>query len=93
MVVPLLIELFDDIKDEFDKNRRQAHGRFIEHQQFRVEHQAAGNGQHLLLPAGKRAAQLIDTLLEAGKERETMFHPLFDDCRSLTVRPPFPGFP
>ena len=44
----------DDPLDLLHHDRREAQGRLVQHQQARLGHQAAADGQHLLLAAGQR---------------------------------------
>ena len=53
-----------------DDDRRQAFGRLIEQQQLRIEHQRAGDGEHLLLAAGELRAEVAPSLGEAREHLE-----------------------
>ncbi|KAG0775612.1 hypothetical protein G6F22_013171 [Rhizopus arrhizus] len=52
----------------FDQQGRQAQAGLIDQQQARAAHQRASNGQHLAVPAGHGARQLLAPLLQAGKQ-------------------------
>ena len=54
--------------------RREAEGRFVEHQKIRPAHQGAADRQHLLFAAGKRAALLPVSFLEARKKAVNPFN-------------------
>ena len=49
--------------------RREAFGRFIQDQQFRVGHQRAADREHLLLAAGELVAHVAAALGEPRKQR------------------------
>ena len=55
-----------------DDDRRQALGRLVEQQQLRVEHQRAGDRQHLLLAARELVAEVGAAL---GEAREHLVDP------------------
>ena len=61
------VQLADDLEDGLNEKRRQSEGRFIEKQEFRLRHEPAGNGQHLLFPAGERACRGLAALAEDRK--------------------------
>ena len=61
-------------KDFLDQQRRQAHGRLVQQQQTGAAHQGAGEGQHLLLAAGERAAQLLQALAQAREAAQHDIH-------------------
>ncbi len=71
---PLPLELGDGAADLLDDDRREALGRFVEHQKSRAGPQDARNGQHLLLAAGQLAAAARQPLAQVGKEREDALH-------------------
>lgn len=64
------MEFADDVENLLHKDRRKAHGRFIQHKQLRVAHHRAAHGKHLLLASGKRACNLLFTLLQAREAAE-----------------------
>src|SRR5271166_1023116 len=45
-------DALQQLAHQIDQHRRQALGRFVDHDQIRVTHQRAADGQHLLLAAG-----------------------------------------
>jgi hypothetical protein len=57
------------LADLFDDLGRQAFGGFVDHDQVRVAHQRAAQGQHLLLAAGEHAAGRVVAFLEAREQR------------------------
>src|SRR5262249_62178704 len=61
------VELLDRVEDLARDQRRQAERGLVEKEEARVSHQRARDRQHLLLAARKRAAALVDALLEARK--------------------------
>ena len=62
------VELADGIEDLPHDDGREAERRLVEHEETRPAHERAGDRQHLLLAARKRAAALCKALLEPGKE-------------------------
>jgi hypothetical protein len=62
-----LPEISEDAKDIMRDQRRQAKGRFAEHQEAGPAPQCASYRQHLALSAGERARLLAATLLETWK--------------------------
>jgi hypothetical protein len=50
------LELLQELADQLDDLRRQALGGLVDHDEVRVAHQRAAQGQHLLLAAGQHAA-------------------------------------
>src|SRR5690606_9017829 len=46
---PLAVDLANDLEDFLHEEGRQAEGRLVEHDQPRLGHQRAGDGEHLLL--------------------------------------------
>ncbi len=65
-------------KIRLHQHRGKAHGRFVQHQDMRIEHQAARHRQHLLFAAGERAALLLMRSLQTGKETQTVLHAAVD---------------
>ena len=57
-----------------DEQRRHAERRLVEHQNLRLRHQAARDGQHLLLPAGEIAGDIVHALAQHGKQRSHRLH-------------------
>ncbi len=74
-----LVDLLDGVEDGFDQHRRQAQRRLVQHQNARLGHQRPPDGQHLLLTAGQRAAELTLSLLQAGEEGKDTLAILLDD--------------
>ena len=72
------MQLADDVENLLDQNGGEAHGGFIQHQQLRMNHEAAAHGKHLLLTAGKRAGNLLAALLQTGKALIDVFQRLGD---------------
>ena len=66
--MPLRVELAQEIEDALGEQRGQAERRFVEHEQDRVRHEGATDGEHLLLAAGERPARLRPPFLEHGEE-------------------------
>src|SRR5262249_7315353 len=60
-----LLHLFEQVLDD---QRGEAFRRLVQQQQFGVAHQGAGDGQHLLLAAGKIAARAIRELAQLREE-------------------------
>ncbi len=58
----------DDPEHFFHQDGRQAHRRFVQQHQFRIQHHGAGHGQHLLFAAGQRAGQLVAAFLQAREQ-------------------------
>ncbi len=69
----LRVELVDDLEDVLNEARRQAEGRLVEHEQASARHQAAANGQHLLLAAREGAGHLAHALGEARQQGQNPF--------------------
>src|SRR5439155_5892343 len=67
----LRIDLRDGVENRPHQERRETQRRLVEQQQARLRHQAAGDGEHLLLAARERACGLADALAEPWKERQT----------------------
>src|SRR5439155_3077063 len=70
-----LVDAMDLPADVGHQLRHDALGRLVENDQLRLHHQAARDREHLLLPAGQRAARLARTLLQA---RKTLQHARLD---------------
>ena len=51
-----------------DDERREPLRRLVEEQQFGAPHERAGDGEHLLLPAGQVPASTVGQLPERGKD-------------------------
>ena len=64
------IDLADDVKDLLDDDGGEAQRRFVQQEQFGTGHEGAADGEHLLFPAGKRAAQLAAAFGQDGEEAE-----------------------
>ena len=64
------VQLLDDVEDPLDDQRRQAHRRFIHHQELGPAHQCARHRQHLLLAARQRAGGLGPAFFQGGEPRE-----------------------
>ena len=60
-------DLGDDAVELLDHQRREAHRQLVEQQHGRVDGQAAGHGQHLLLAARQGPGQLAAAFLQAGE--------------------------
>src|ERR1039457_1006192 len=65
------VDPLDHIEHLGHELRRDAPCRLVEHQQARLRHQAASDGQRLLLASAHRADKLLLALLENGKQRES----------------------
>ena len=61
------MQLAEGLVQRLDHCRREAEAWLVEHQQARLAHQRAAEGQHLPLAAGQRAGALTAPL---GKPRE-----------------------
>jgi len=59
------VQVLDNLEDLLNQNRRQAHGRLVEHEQLGVAHKGAAHNEHLLLAARKGAGDLATALLKA----------------------------
>src|SRR5581483_12042892 len=66
------------LEDAFDEDRREPHGRLVEHEQLRSGHERATDRAHLLLAAGHRPRLLAAPFGEAGEELEHAIHVLAD---------------
>src|SRR5262249_34416540 len=64
---PLSLEVRDDAKNLPDQQRREAEGRLVEHQELRACHQSPANGEHLLLAAAQRGAELSPAIAQDGE--------------------------
>ena len=62
------LEVADDAEHLFHQDGRQAHGGFVQQHDFRVEHDRACHGQHLLLATRQGARKLGAPLFEAGEQ-------------------------
>src|SRR5581483_2771529 len=54
--------------------RRQALGRLVHHDQFRIAHERAADGEHLLFAARQHAARRVDALAQHRKKVEHVLH-------------------
>ena len=64
----LAVDLDDLFENRFHEQRRDAERRLVEHEEFRLAHQRAADGEHLLFAAGQRAGDLaIRVPSSAGK--------------------------
>src|SRR5216684_736583 len=70
-------DFLDLFKNFFDNFRRQTERRFVEKKQLRLGHEAASNGDHLLLAAGKSSGQLVESFFQTWEERELFRHEVF----------------
>src|SRR3989442_14630606 len=68
--LPARLETRDATPDLSPDERREPLRRLVEDEQARVRHEGAPDREHLLLPAGERAAEDALTLGERGKEVE-----------------------
>ncbi len=68
----VLVDLHDLLEDRADQPRRDAERRLVEHQEFRVAHQRAADGEHLLLAAGERAGGLLHAFFQPRENRENV---------------------
>ena len=66
-----LVDLADDVEDLVDQEGREAETGLVEHQQLRLGHQRAGDGEHLLLAARQVAGLGLGAL---GEAREGLEH-------------------
>ena len=69
--MPLVAQARDQVENLGDQHRRQPERRLVEHQELRARHQAARDGQHLVLPAGEIGDDLVQAL---EQHRETLAH-------------------
>src|ERR1700712_3663158 len=65
---PFLAQVSQDRDDLVHDHRRQPFRRLVEQQQRRVQHQGAGDRQHLLLAAGKLEAEIGLAFLQPRKQ-------------------------
>src|SRR5690625_4391556 len=83
---------FDDPVDHreylFHDDRGQSKGGIVEHQQARARHQAAGDGDHLLLAAGKRARALVEALRDTREELQHLLQGRFRPGPCLPAESP-----
>jgi hypothetical protein len=70
IVMPALLELLDHLEDLLDHDRREPERELVEQQDPRLEQQALGDGQHLLLAAGERPGGLVEPLAQPGEQLE-----------------------
>src|SRR5437868_14222027 len=70
---PALIDAMNLAPDLRDEPRHDAFRGLIKNNKLRLHHQAAGNGEHLLLAPGKRISRLRCALLQAGKASQHVF--------------------
>lgn len=76
--VAFLMDLLDDVEDFLNQNRGEAQGGLVEHEDFRLDHQSAGHGQHLLFTAGERSGFLPGTFAQNREELEGMVDAFVD---------------
>ena len=62
-----LADAADDVEDFFGQQWRKTQRGFIEHQQLRLRHVGAADGQHLLLAAGQQACVLLRPFQQTRK--------------------------
>ena len=67
--VVLAVKLPQGLKDVLHDQRREPHGRFVQHQQPRPGQQRASDRRHLLLAPGCQARSGPSPGLQAGKQR------------------------
>src|SRR6266540_3942534 len=72
---PGLIDAVYLAPDLRDQPRHDAFGRLVEDDHLGAHHQAARDGEHLLLAAGQRVARLLEALLETREAAEDIFLP------------------
>ena len=60
-----LVQTAQDGEDFLHELGGQSHGGFVEDEEFRLAHQGAGHGEHLLLTATQRSGQLRDAFAQA----------------------------
>src|SRR5581483_5839726 len=65
-----LIDAMDLASNLGDKSRHDALGRFVENDELRPHHQAARDGEHLLLTARQGISGLLEPLLEPREAAE-----------------------
>jgi len=70
----LLVDLLDDVEDEFYKEWSQAEGGLVEQEKSRIGHESPGNGEHLLFAPRHGPPQLFGPFHEAGEELKTAVH-------------------
>ena len=75
----ILVNLHDFFEDRTDQPGRDAERGLVEHEEFRVAHQRAADGEHLLFAAGERAGGLLQALLHARKNAEDVVAILGDE--------------
>ncbi len=64
------VDLGDDLEDVVHDHRRQPHRRLVDDQQPGAGHQAAADGEHLLLAAGQGPGQLRAAFAKAREVAE-----------------------
>jgi hypothetical protein len=73
------VHLPDRVEDRLEDLRRQAHGRLVQQQQDRLQHQRAGEFDQPLLPAGQAARLLRPPLRDLREQLEDGVDPLRAD--------------
>src|SRR5688500_9847545 len=63
--------VLNGLKDVLHEQWRQSERRLVEHEQAGIGHQAAADGEHLLLAARKRSAELLLALFEPREDAES----------------------
>src|SRR5215211_5282142 len=63
-----LVDLLNNIEDQFHENRRETHGRFVHKQDAWTSHQRTASSKHLLFASGKCASHLRAAFLETREE-------------------------
>ncbi len=71
-------QLFDDVEDLLNDDRRQSQRRLVKQQQLGLAHQCTGNGEHLLFAAGHGAATLLETLLQSWEQQQHLVQLLLE---------------
>ena len=72
---PCLAQVDHDLLQVLHHHRRKAFGRLVHQDQLGIDHQRAGDREHLPLAAGKLAAAMVPAL---GKSREQARRPVLD---------------
>src|SRR5437763_5078455 len=80
----LAVDVTNDVEDLVDEDGCQSERRLVEEQHLGLGHQPAGDGQHLLLAAGERAADLVEALADPREERQHVFQVAADPVPILT---------
>ena len=73
------INLHDLLENRADEAWGDAEGRLVEHEELRVAHERAADGEHLLFAAGECAGGLFDALLQAGENAEDVIAVFCDE--------------